>query len=208
MKIACLDIRGNWFLLLSRISLIIFFLIALMWIASSLEFGVSPGSLDFYEENGESICRYFKLVSDYEMDLIGDIYWSKLESKNVNDFDLESGEMFIDESFEKNVNFVNYTEKKICLSFEKNGKYYGLLIYKIKNGMFGVGIWLKADIGVERQDINKEVKEDKKMEIFGEKFDGKSGIYLSLLSLMIEEIILLSFCIYLYLRRSENNLVN
>ena len=124
----------------------IFLLILFSEFSHAVKIGVSPGSLEFKGREGNEICNKIMVYSDKEENIALDLKWSEKESKKINDYNVESKDLGINEEFEKEFVLYESGKKEICLNFNKQGVYNGLLIIMPKGMSAGVGVWIKAVI--------------------------------------------------------------
>ena len=129
----------------SKIICLIFILLLLLLIpfSSSSTLGISPGTIEFFEEPNQIICKNFTIFADNDSLFYGEVKWSKENSKNINQYTLSSEELNI------NTNFPNKTKSgqyQICLSVKKEGNYFGALMYKLKDSSYGIGSWIELSI--------------------------------------------------------------
>jgi hypothetical protein len=107
-----------------------------------------PPKIEFSGNANEKICQTISVFSDYKGNLIAKIKWTdKKDSKNLNDYNLNSSKLEIINDFsEKIVSNNDQKDVEICLTFEKSGEYYGALLYNTETSPAGVGIWVYANI--------------------------------------------------------------
>jgi hypothetical protein len=114
-----------------------------------------PPKLDFSGNSDKQLCQKYSVFSDYRGNLIGNLRWSKKESKNLKDYNLNSSDLGIKTDFPDKI--VSNNDKKdanICITFKDGGKYYGALLYNAENSPAGVGIWIYADVKGSKNGIN------------------------------------------------------
>ena len=66
--------------------------------------------------------------------------WSEKESTDLNDYNKQEK---IIANFSK---IAVIGKNEICFTSEKEGLYYGVLLYKLKNSNFGIGTWIKLKV--------------------------------------------------------------
>jgi len=125
------------------ILLFLIFLIILLPLSSATSLGVSPDNLKFSGKTNEVICKNFSILGDEKNVLSGEVRWSNKSSRNVNDYTLSSTELKISAIYPAKAKTGKY---QICISAEKEGTYYGALLYKLENSSYGIGIWTDLEI--------------------------------------------------------------
>jgi hypothetical protein len=128
----------------------ILFFILLIPFSSSMEVGVSPGVLVLEANQNELVCKNFSLIGQDEIVFLGDLFWSKVESRNINDYKLKSEDMGIEGVYPKNA---SPGKNIFCIKSKKEGNYHGVLKYKIENTNYGFLMWL--DVNIEKDPKTK-----------------------------------------------------
>ena len=90
----------------------------------------------------------------------GSDYWSAKKSRELRNYSYESEEFGIVIEYNKIVN--TDAEVKVCVKGEKEGRFYGVLIFSSKEKNAGVGVWLEIDLG------GRNLEKSKTLGIFNE----------------------------------------
>lgn len=136
------------------------FFVFLIPVSSSLRIGISPDKLSLMTIEEKEICKDFTLITDEEIIFIGEVLWAEEESRNINDYEIESEDLNI------KVNYPEQTyqgKKTFCVTPKEIGVYYGVLKYKGVGTNYGVATWIKLIVS------EKEI-EEKKDDIKGTSF--------------------------------------
>jgi len=122
---------------------------------NAAQLSIGPSELFINGTIGEESCKEIKITSDYSGNLIGEIKWAKISSRELKDYALNQEYFKIIENYPKKIYFDGKDMKtfKICFNGEKQGKYNGVLIYKTEGGYAGIGIWIHLKL--ENKEINK-----------------------------------------------------
>ncbi|MDP1729406.1 MAG: hypothetical protein Q8L27_04345 [archaeon] len=115
--------------------------------SSAFDLKIQPSKLSFDGDINENLCSSLTLLSDSYSGII-DISdkWSKSSTREINEFNLDSSEFGINLDYETSINFNEEREVQICLRAMKTGEFYGVILVKPREGSFGIGVWVKADI--------------------------------------------------------------
>jgi len=125
-----------------KIIFMIFLLILSLYIASSLDFGISPEEISLSGKEGERICSNFSLIGD-SLIFLGEVKWGGENSRNMGDYAFSGEHYRIVSEFPS----IAYSGKhEICFSAEKSGDYYGALLYKIQGTSYGIGTWIHLTV--------------------------------------------------------------
>ncbi|MBS3071704.1 hypothetical protein J4408_01805 [Candidatus Pacearchaeota archaeon] len=139
---------------------ILFFLIFSFVLVEAFELGAKPSKLVFSGESNERICENVEVFSDKSAVLEGSDYWSAKKSRELRNYSYESEEFGIVIEYNKIVN--TDAEVKVCVKGEKEGRFYGVLIFSSKEKNAGVGVWLEIDLG------GRNLEKSKTLGIFNE----------------------------------------
>jgi len=126
---------------------ILIFIIFLSSFVSAVELGVSPGRIEFFGE-----CENVTIFATGK--IIAEDKWSKINSNNLDDYNLNSRNAGVEIKYEKN--FIVNGNKKIPVCIEGEGEHFGVLLFRQEGSMAGVGSWLYVDIN-NKNEIRKEI---------------------------------------------------
>lgn len=126
--------------------LILLYIFLLAVGVSALELSVSSYKLNFSGPNSEKICKNITLSSDNNILTCQDRWTGNNFSKDIADYKTSAKMLGINISYIKNFIVEKKFEKiiEICISGEKAGRYYGVLL--CNSGRAGVGSWLNVEI--------------------------------------------------------------
>jgi len=111
-------------------------------VVQSISFGISPEKILFSGKIGERICREFSLIGENFI-FSGEIKWALKDSRNIEEYKLNSENLKLEAEFPKSVSAGNY---EVCIKGKESGKYYGALFYRIEGTSYGIGTWVNLDI--------------------------------------------------------------
>ena len=129
--------------------ILIIFLIFIVLFSSNVDavkIGVSPGTIEFNGRERNEICNDIEVYTGEENLMVIDLKWSKKESRKIGDYEIQSDDIGIDREFDDNFIVYESEKKEICLIFDKQGEYNGLLIVRADGTSAAVGVWIKAAI--------------------------------------------------------------
>jgi hypothetical protein len=111
---------------------------------SSLGLGISPPEVTFEGSVGERICKKVSLHSSSNLNVIGKDGWREGDVfvKDLSKYKSEAGDLKIEMDYPKELSVVSREEFDVCVVAEKEGDYYGALIYTARNGPVGIGNWI------------------------------------------------------------------
>jgi hypothetical protein len=121
---------------------LIFLIIFLIGFAGAKEISVNPGYSDMVLDKNVVGC--FNLSIGYDGILQVDDKWSKIESKNIIDYNFSSNSFNLNLSYAKIIYSGSDYKQMICLSGSSPGTYYGAILYK--EDYLGMGSWVKVKI--------------------------------------------------------------
>jgi hypothetical protein len=124
--------------------LLIFILINFV---SAIELGISPGKVEF---SGE--CENITIFANGR--IIAEDKWSKTESRNLEDYNLNARDVGVEINYEKN--FIVDGKRKIQICVKAEGRHYGIFLVRQEGSIAGVGSWLTLDINKKEQQ-NKNI---------------------------------------------------
>lgn len=184
---------------------LLFFIILLTTSVSSLEFGISPSEMYLEGEIDENICRNFTLIGD-ERNFSGELKLSETETRNVESYNLHSGDFRIVAEYPKET---NSGKQEICIKGLEEGEYYGALLYKVSETSYGVGMWIT--LNTQDGKTIQETKSERKSLFSTGRFvqDTSQNInqefLLILLFLFVVLIFVLGYFIGVYLSKKPKN---
>jgi len=168
-------------------------------ISSGLKFGVYPAKITFNGTAGEKICEKVFLNSDRETGVSVEDHWNSVESRKIQDYELNSSYLGIIESYDKNFKVNGTSAVNICFEAKNVGVYYGALIFNAENGYASVGVWTTVNVkerenlfGISGNAINN----------FGKNVLSPNGLFV--ISFVLEVIVLL-FLFKLVKKKREKN---
>ena len=129
---------------ISYLKLIILLVILNLSFIQASQLSISPAELFINGPIGEENCKEIKITSDYTGNLIGEIKWARIRSREIKDYNLAGNYFEIIEKYPKQVYFGEKDRRAydICFKAKKEGEYNGLLIYKTQKSYAGIGIWI------------------------------------------------------------------
>ena len=144
-------IKPKLYFMLFRFSFLSFvFLFLLISVVSSLEIGMSP-QYAFYEgDSGQSVCREFEVYSDSLVSLLVESRWGEKESRELGDYGLRPD--WISESIIELGSSGNNKKFRYCVSRERAGKFYGVLLVSAESTPAGVGSWIEFNVAGENEE--------------------------------------------------------
>lgn len=183
---------------------LIIFIINIVNNISALEIGISPASLNFDVNPGETVCKDIILYSSQNVILIGEDRWSRTNSKNLRDYSIsfKSSEVILD--YPKEISVNQKKQISLCISGNKPGNYYGSLIYNTEK-LASVGIWINLKISGEVDETQKNnYSENNFIQITGKVVNNlnnsSSRIWLFLPTLFL---IIILICLIYFLRKKQ-----
>ncbi len=114
---------------------------------SSLELRLSPAYLNLETKAGEQACQDMTIYSDKSTDITIKDQWTGIErSRNLEDYNLTSGDMDIIPVFPGKISVSADKEKNIevCFLPEEAGKFYGAVLFE-SDGYASIGSWIELD---------------------------------------------------------------
>ena len=124
----------------------IFLMIFFSYNVEAVKIGVSPGTIEFNGRGGNEICNDIEVYTDEEREIVLELKWSEKESRRIGDYYIESMDLGIEEKFNEGFILYENEKKEICLIFDGQGVYNGLLIVRADGTSAGVGVWIKGTI--------------------------------------------------------------
>jgi len=138
--------------------LILLFILVFVIKVSALELSISPYKLNFSVLGYQRMCKNISLSSDKNIIVTCQDRWTKNNfSKNIIDYKDSVEMLSINILYEKS--FIIEKSKKtieVCISGEKDGKYYGVLL--CNSGNAGVGSWLDVEIKETEKERKEEIR--------------------------------------------------
>ena len=126
---------------------ILFFIVILLLINSAFatQLRINPSHITLNGSVNENICGKVNITTDYNGNIIGEIKWSKEDTKKLMDYslDMTGSNKF---EFPENIKINKSKEISFCLNSKDPGEFYGALLYHTENSPAGVGIWINANI--------------------------------------------------------------
>jgi hypothetical protein len=126
-----------------NIYLVLISLIFSMSALGGITLGISPEKLEFSGNPNEVICDNFSISGDNSSLFEGSVLWSRSETKNILDYDINSSDLGIDSKFPK---LTNAGEYQVCLQGKNSGDYHGALLYKVQDFSYGIGTWIELHV--------------------------------------------------------------
>jgi len=117
--------------------------ILLISFLSASSVGISPTTIKFSQKPNEIICKNFSIFDEGNSLFLGELKWSRENSKNINQYTLSSDELKIESTFQDKIKAGKY---QICVSAKNSGNYFGTLTYKIENSSYAIGAWIQLNI--------------------------------------------------------------
>ena len=135
---------------LSKASFVVVLFFNLLYIASSLELGVSPSEVRINGNVSEMACTNFNVYSKgYEGSIIVDSKCSKslIGEKDLKMYKYSASDVGLEVTDNDNLESLSEQTDEICFTASKPGKYRGVVIYQTEGKGAGVGSWIVLDIG-------------------------------------------------------------
>ena len=112
----------------------------------SASLGLSKAELSFVAEINQEVCKEISIFSGERITVTGEDRWNIRDTKNLNDYTLDSNELDIIIDYPSGITFNKKETFDVCITGKENGRYYGVLIFKGEESV-GVGTWLEVVIG-------------------------------------------------------------
>lgn len=132
---------------MKKLILFFSFLFFLSFVTSN-ELKISPEEISFVGKPNELICNNVQIkVSNDSIITIKD-RWAKKDF-NKRDFkshNLTNKDLSLEISYLSNINVKENSKAKICLTAKESGFYHGLLLFRKKESLSGIGIWMSVNI--------------------------------------------------------------
>src|SRR3989344_8831634 len=126
-------------------------------LASGYELGVSPPQINYFGNLSELLCNNITIISrDYEGEIISMDKWSNKYhfSRNLNEYSLTDQDLGIYIEYPKSFILDKKTEINVCIKAEKEGSYYGAMLFQANNMSLGVGSWVNLIVEDENETNN------------------------------------------------------
>lgn len=122
---------------------LVFILLNLFFI-NAAQLSISPPELFINGTIGKENCHELKISFDSTGNLVGDVKWSSIPSKEINNYKLNAEYFQLIENYPRNIYFKDRDKKiiNICFNGKEQGSYNGLLIYRTDRSYAGIGIWI------------------------------------------------------------------
>ncbi|OGJ13293.1 hypothetical protein A3K82_01925 [Candidatus Pacearchaeota archaeon RBG_19FT_COMBO_34_9] len=120
-----------------------------MQLICSLELGISPAYLNLETRTGKEICENMTIYSDRNIDIIIKDRWTEAgKSRELKDYNLSAEDMGIKIIFPERIHVsANKKENiKICFSGEKEGIFYGAVLFDSEGGYATIGSWISLNV--------------------------------------------------------------
>ena len=179
---------------------IIILITVLIFIETTLALSVSPAEIFFEGTVDEQICQEIKISEGGE--IILDDKWANngISEKNINLYESESEKSIIEMNYPKEFIIEKKENIEICLSGEKEGKYFGVLLIRIKEKPVGIGIWMNVNLIAKEHESKAVISGDA---ISEEKIEQNNLVVIFVMILIILILIFVYFCLKLKLQNKK-----
>jgi hypothetical protein len=166
---------------------------------------MSPAQIDFVGKPFEKVCEKIYIKTEGLENLTGSIRWAKkgYSERNLLKHNLNSEALDLEVEFPERIFLKGQKQIEICILGEE-GKYHGILLYKIEGKNLQMGIWLNVNFEKQKYSFIKNILDSNK--ILNPLFVGKVSINKKFSRgefLILTAIILIAILVFLLNRKKE-----
>tara|TARA_Y100000310_G_scaffold150569_2_gene150051 strand:- start:3251 stop:3775 length:525 start_codon:yes stop_codon:yes gene_type:complete len=120
-----------------------------------LGLGISPPEVTFEGSVGERICNEVSLHSSSNLEVVGKDRWMKGDVfvKDLSRYKSGADDLKIEVDYPKELGVVSREEFEVCVVAEKEGDYFGALIYTASDGPVGIGNWIIVRVSEDENSL-------------------------------------------------------